>query len=1403
MTLPRSPGRRRSSKADLVGRERSGPHRLPASAPGARIRGLLPCLAAVLAAAVTMAEVRPRAAASPAGPNPFEYLDYGGTRSHGHSLTAGDPVAMSSGAYFFSLPLLSLGGDVPLAATLHYRTDLQHAGFGLLMRLPTTFWLEPFMSLHLDRTAGDATYATAQVGTGDWVSFKKAEGVWELAGAEETVAGNVFSNNGSPIRWALVAGADYAYLMDPVRERVYVCQRSNYTVNGSRRLSYVLDRNGNFLRFVYPSVMTNDPSRIEDGKGRVFDVTYQTVNLNPALATISDQCGRTVSFNLEHDPADNPGRVTLRGIARPAAGSTTFAYAGANLVSSLTTGAARVPTTQTYGVQTLNGTTADRVVSQTDGAGNTTTFAYDPAASLVTATYADGSVETYGHHGHHSLPSSFTDGAGNTGTFTKNDREQLTSITDREGGATSFSYHAETGKLASTTDANGHTTSYTYTPRVQTFANPILPSETIDFTFYDLTRVDYADGAFETFTYDGRGNVLTRTDRAGGTWTYTYDASGRVLSETNPTGGVRTNAYNADGTLASAHDSDTGLTTFTYDACKRVTRVDLPDGSFETYAYDGADRVTQVVDGLGTTTMIEYDADGNPTRVVRADGTAASQETLRQYDVLGRVSSSTGPLGATATFAYTHWSGVSQLTRPGGGTLTVEYDQRRWISGLRDELDNHAELARDKEGVPAGATSPLGRTVALGTDNLGATVTLTDPRGNSLAFDRDALGRVVKVTDRNGNESTIVRDGQGRITTIATPLTGTVTYTRNALGLVTRITDQRGSHWDFTYTPAGRRSGATDPLGRSTAYAWDTSGRLSQITHPDGVVETRTYDAAGNVLDRGFTGGLTLGFTYDALGRMTASASAPVTVAYDARDRVTATTMAGATVAATWNAADTLASLDVAGQTTVSYEHDARGLVTEVSDSASGAWVHLTWDADRQLARIERSNGITTEIERNANGSITRIRHGGHGQLDFTFDADDAITAIAESLPLDVTAFLAPELESWAYDAANQTSAAGFTHDARGRRTADPRRTYSWDAADRLVAIGYDGTNVGCEYTASGELVRRTVAGVTIDYVRSYSIPGRPIVAEKRNGAWHRYFVHTPQGRLLYVVPAATPSTPSFFHFNHIGTTLFLTDAAGEVTDTYGYTPYGRMVRHEGTSDQPFTFVGELGVLREGSSGLFHMRARVFDSLTARFVSRDPRWPDLDDPRALNPYQYAAQSPLSLIDPSGESYWVGVSGDPILDPTGAPLQADDPGFPRIPGLVVGEVHDDGSLVWHMWRASYYYEPGRSFEYRRRWDAVLERPAVANRRALPGKVSEKYGIDAVRPGSAPVVPLTHEEHEALKELSCAAQWAPLLNCSLLLPAQRNAAPLLGLLVFAFFPIGYVLARRWLTRQPRRS
>jgi len=128
-----------------------------------------------------------------------------------------------------------------------------------------------------------------------------------------------------------------------------------------------------------------------------------------------------------------------------------------------------------------------------------------------------------------------------------------------------------------------------------------------------------------------------------------------------------------------------------------------------------------------------------------------------------------------------------------------------------------------------------------------------------------------------------------------------------------------------------------------------------------------------------------------------------------------------------------------------------------------------------------------------------------------------------------------------------------------------------------------------------------------------------------------RYFVHTPAGALLYSIDAATDAR-NFYHFDETGSTIAVSDDDGVVVGSYAYTPYGEIVAATGSMDNPYTWLGQFGVMDEGN-GLYSMRARYYDSATGRFLSRDPL--ETTNPMGINPYQYGLGNPLRFFDPLG------------------------------------------------------------------------------------------------------------------------------------------------------------------------
>src|SRR5581483_796945 len=86
------------------------------------------------------------------------------------------------------------------------------------------------------------------------------------------------------------------------------------------------------------------------------------------------------------------------------------------------------------------------------------------------------------------------------------------------------------------------------------------------------------------------------------------------------------------------------------------------------------------------------------------------------------------------------------------------------------------------------------------------------------------------------------------------------------------------------------------------------------------------------------------------------------------------------------------------------------------------------------------------------------------------------------------------------------------------------------------------------------------------------------------------------------------------------------------VIETYQTDAFGNPTQTQGGISQPFQYTGQQ---RDASSGLYDLRARMYDPTIGRFLSRDPVLGLLGRPAGLNRYVYAVNSPCSYTDPSG------------------------------------------------------------------------------------------------------------------------------------------------------------------------
>jgi RHS repeat-associated protein len=780
------------------------------------------------------------------------------------------------------------------------------------------------------------------------------------------------------------------------------------------------------------------------------------------------------------------------------------------------------------------------------------------------------------------------------------------------GRTTTITYHAGSGKPAAITAPDNSTTTFAYVSRVVS-----------GITLFDLQKITFPDGTNRSFTYDANGNLLTAVDPLGHTAAFTYDAHGQVLTITNSRGGVATFTYDAGGRLLTSRDADTADTTYTYDALGRLTRAASADGAHLDVAYDAADKITALADERGNSYAFAYDANGNLTGIT--DPNAANVQF--GYDALDRLNQLVDRFGKTRTRTFDARDDIATETDELNHTTTFSHDTRRRISAIADPGNAPVQFGYDDEAELISLTDPLGHTTSLGRNLRGQVIALTDPLGHAVNAARDSLQRITSVTDELGRTSTFAFNAAGALTAVSREGAGMATYAYDTDDNLTRISDPRGGVWDYTYTPSGLFSSAKDPLGRMTSYSYDNLGRLSSLGLPEGGTCAIERDAADNITRMLYTDGTDLLFAYDALDRVLSANDVAVT--RDAAGRIIGATSGGVISGATYDAAGRLTSVSYHnGAVLVSYTYDVNDRLVSVSDNISNATVAFARDAAGRVVSVTRSNGVNATLTYDAADRLTRIQDGAFLDLQYT------LNAAGEVVSLDLTAPVLPSVtadaKQFSYNAANEVAAAGYAYDQRGRLTASPGHTFTWDAASRLTQI--DTTTLG--YDGFGDLVTRSSGGATTRYLHHPAIDGRPIVAERNEGnaQFTRFYVWMPGGVLLYSIDAITNAV-SFYHYDRVGSTLALTDTTGTVTDAYAYSPYGEVLARTGTASQPFTFVGAFGTRAEGS--FYQMRLRYYDPVTARFLSRDPGSANLRDVRTLDPYTYALGNPMTYIDRTG------------------------------------------------------------------------------------------------------------------------------------------------------------------------
>ncbi|WP_329138164.1 DUF6531 domain-containing protein [Streptomyces sp. NBC_01476] len=1091
---------------------------------------------------------------APKGSNPA-FIQCGCARR-----TAGDPVDTSTGFFGDSYTDLSTPGrGMPLDFTRSYAesiADPSGPNASLAVNGPFGYgWTYAYnLSASTDGTTGNVTVTQED---GSQVTFNDVSGTYTPSAprydATLTKAGSTytFTRTSKDIFTFDVATGRLTAETDLVGSKASPAYSTNLVYDGSGHLS-----------------------TITDPGGRVYTLTWTGSH----ITGLHDGAGRTVTYGYSAagDLTDVYGVGTTRTPSLQDDDHTVYTYDANHLMTSvrkpLEYGSTATPTP----VTSMTYDSSERVLTQTDPDGKTTTFTYGPDSGTGLVA---GQTMVTDPAGHKTIDT-YADGL-------------LTSET----------------KGAGTADAG--TWTYTYDP-----------------VTLGMTSVSDPNGNLQTYAYDDHGNKISESDSRGFTTSYLYDDNDNLIQKVDPSGLQTVYGYDESGHIA-AGGTGYGLLTST---TQQVDDGAVPSRTVNVYYDDTAHPgdANRVVDARGNTTSATYDAAGDKISTTDAQG----DKTLYGFDSgTGLMTSTVSPIGTAAgttvsctppakgctTYTHDAWGDTTKTTDPLGHTTLAAYDADGNQLSATDGNGKKTVYGYDAADRQTSVQRPDTTTTQTVYNGDGTVQKTIDAANHATTFTYDGQGREAGRTDPDTHKTSWAYDAAGNLTTTTDPSNRTTTYTYDPAGNPISITYSDPATPDVTsieYDPAGHRSSMTDGTGTST-WTYDVFGELSAATNGAGATVSYGYDANGNATTLTYPGsGQNVIQTYDKANRLSGLTdwnAKATSFGYDADSDWKTTTYPNGTTATT--------GYDDADQPTSD---------TLTKSSTTLASLTYTRDGDGQIGG-ETPTGVpgSAQTYQYTDNEQVKSTTAGSTVTGFAYDAADNPVQVGTSNQV----FDAADELCWSTTAALSSptcaspasGATTYGHDTEGDRTSkvtsSATTTYTYDQAGRLTALSGAAT-AGYTYNGDGLRTSKTVGSVTT----AFTYDGSTDVPNLLSDGTASYLY----GPGNIPVEQVDSTTQWYFH-DQLGSTRALTDSTGAVTGAYAYTAYGTVSSHTGTAVTPLEYAGQY---TDAETGFEYLRARYYDPATAQFLTVDP-----EVESTLSAYGYAADNPLNAADPTGMSLW--------------------------------------------------------------------------------------------------------------------------------------------------------------------
>ncbi|WP_261627220.1 calcium-binding protein, partial [Pseudoalteromonas holothuriae] len=474
--------------------------------------------------------------------------------------------------------------------------------------------------------------------------------------------------------------------------------RVYYGYDGNQRLSSVKvdltpDDNAIADGKVYETKYTyhgdgNRVRTVSQSDGTALTIGYEAHGDDYRVKTLQDGQGNTTAYQYV---SDSHTRVTLGN------SQVDYYFDDAERLSALE----RVIDGQ-HVREEYEYNSAGQVTEIRNGLGQAKTFTYDAQGNLTTQTDADGVTVKRTYNSHNQLLSEQL--GDNTTHYVYDNNQRLRFTLDENNGVVEYRYNA----------LGQRTSQHTYT-----HANYIGSNTSLNALEGFVNGLNKTQQQRHDYSYDFRGQLSTVTRYSsvnsqglgvdGNTTRYMYDAHGKLLQETTPRGVLTqgtdgdfstTYSYDGLGRLLSKTDANQAQTTYTYDDANQRIGTQYANGLWQTQVFDKAGQLVVNVEGtsLGNniygTERIYYNREGQA--VATKDKQGAISYTL--YDESGNKAATVSKTGAVTRL---------HSDQAGRVTQTIQYAQKvntsQWLSSggamvkTLEQLDNDLKAHANHE----------------------------------------------------------------------------------------------------------------------------------------------------------------------------------------------------------------------------------------------------------------------------------------------------------------------------------------------------------------------------------------------------------------------------------------------------------------------------------------------------------------------------------------------------------------------------------------------------------------------------------------------------------------------------------------------------------------------------------